>query len=182
MMVKERKGASASRLRQQEDWKAAQKKAAQVTSQADLRCMAFTDVDVSLTGEAAKAAAAADAAQAAADSAAGLHNGVANGTTSNGKSAEAAPAAAAAAAPAAEASAPTSAADAAAADDNGVVEVKVVSASDWSEAQELALLSALRATGKEVKDRWDVIAALVPDKNKVQCQKRFRELREMLRQ
>ncbi len=37
LMVKERQGASASRLRAQEDWKGAAKKRAEVTSAADLR-------------------------------------------------------------------------------------------------------------------------------------------------
>lgn len=37
LMVKERQGASAARMRQQEDWKGAAKKRAEVTSEADLR-------------------------------------------------------------------------------------------------------------------------------------------------
>jgi hypothetical protein len=46
LMVKERQGASSARMRAQEDWKGAAKKRAEVGSAADLRCNAFTDVQV----------------------------------------------------------------------------------------------------------------------------------------
>lgn len=208
MMVKERKGASASRLRQQEDWKAAQKKAAQVTLQAtniaDLRCMAFTDVDVALSGDAATAADEAAAAQLAADSAA-AHNAATNGavaaatktkgpaTTTTVAAAAAAPAAAnsststnGTAAPAPEA---TAAAAAGASTSNGdaaaaPAEVKSVvspQTGEWSSEQEIALLAGLKAVGK-VPDRWDRISEVVPGKSKAQCFKRFKELQELLRQ
>lgn len=45
-MVKEHQGASSTRMKAQEDWKGAAKKRAEVTSDADLRCAAFTDVEV----------------------------------------------------------------------------------------------------------------------------------------
>lgn len=45
-MVKEHQGASSTRMKAQEDWKGAAKKRAEVTSEADLRCAAFTDVEV----------------------------------------------------------------------------------------------------------------------------------------
>ncbi|MEW5320503.1 MAG: hypothetical protein WDW38_011571 [Sanguina aurantia] len=206
MMVKERKGASAARLRQQEDWKAAQKKAAQVTLQAtnvaDLRCMAFTDVDVALSGDAATAADEAAAAQLAADSAA-AHNAATNGavaaatktkgpaTTTTAAAAAAAPAAAnsssatngtAAPAPeaAAAAGAPTSNGDATAAPAE-VKSVVSLQTGEWSSEQEIALLAGLKAVGK-VPDRWDRISEVVPGKSKAQCFKRFKELQELLRQ
>lgn len=47
LMVKEHQGASSTRMKAQEDWKGAAKKRADVTSEADLRCSAFTDVEVS---------------------------------------------------------------------------------------------------------------------------------------
>jgi hypothetical protein len=47
LMVKEHQGASSTRMKAQEDWKGAAKKRADVTSEADLRCAAFTDVEVS---------------------------------------------------------------------------------------------------------------------------------------
>lgn len=46
LMVKEHQGASSTRMKAQEDWKGAAKKRADVTSEADLRCAAFTDVEV----------------------------------------------------------------------------------------------------------------------------------------
>jgi DnaJ family protein C protein 2 len=47
LMVKEHQGASSTRMQKQEDWKGAAKKRADVTSEADLRVAAFTDVNVS---------------------------------------------------------------------------------------------------------------------------------------
>lgn len=47
LMVKEHQGASSTRMKSQEDWKGAAKKRADVTSEADLRVAAFTDVNVS---------------------------------------------------------------------------------------------------------------------------------------
>lgn len=47
LMVKEHQGASSTRMAKQEDWKGAAKKRADVTSEADLRVAAFTDVNVS---------------------------------------------------------------------------------------------------------------------------------------
>ncbi|GAX73642.1 hypothetical protein CEUSTIGMA_g1093.t1 [Chlamydomonas eustigma] len=56
LMVKSRQGLGAARFKQQEDFKAGQKKRAEVTSQADLRAQAFTDVQVNLVGAAAAVA------------------------------------------------------------------------------------------------------------------------------
>lgn len=46
LMVKEHQGASSTRMKAQEDWKGAAKKRAEVTSEADVREAAFTDVQV----------------------------------------------------------------------------------------------------------------------------------------
>lgn len=48
LMVKHRQGAGSARLKKQEDWKAAQKNPAMVKAEADLRALAFTDVQVNL--------------------------------------------------------------------------------------------------------------------------------------
>lgn len=48
LMVKEHQGASSTRMKAQEDWKGAAKKRAEVTSEADTRSAAFTDVEVSV--------------------------------------------------------------------------------------------------------------------------------------
>eukprot|EP00878_Enallax_costatus_P036658 GHUV01041191.1.p2 GENE.GHUV01041191.1~~GHUV01041191.1.p2 ORF type:complete len:149 (+),score=93.53 GHUV01041191.1:144-590(+) len=59
---------------------------------------------------------------------------------------------------------------------------KVVAESgEWSEDQELALVQALKQFGKELPDRWDRIATVVPGKSKAACFKRFKELREVFR-
>jgi DnaJ family protein C protein 2 len=60
---------------------------------------------------------------------------------------------------------------------------KVVSADsgEWSEEQELALVQALKQFGKELPDRWERIAAIVPGKGKAACFKRFKELRDVFR-
>ena len=52
---------------------------------------------------------------------------------------------------------------------------------EWKEEQELALVQALKQFGKEVPNRWDMIAASVEGKNKVQCFKHFKELRNVFR-
>ena len=49
LMVKEHQGASNTRMKAQEDWKGAAKKRAEVGSEADVRCQAFTDVEVRST-------------------------------------------------------------------------------------------------------------------------------------
>ena len=52
----------------------------------------------------------------------------------------------------------------------------------WSEAQDRALLQALREFPKETAKRWDRVAAAVPGGwSKQQCFKRFSELREGFR-
>ena len=150
LMVKERQGAASNRLRQQEDWKGAAKKRAEVKSDADLRCMAFTDVEVKLAAPAVPGDAAAAAAATNGSSGGGGGGGAAAPSSSGGG--EPPPAAA----------------------------KKVVSASsgEWTEAQELALVQGLKQFGKEVPDRWDRIAALVEGKTKAACMKRFKELKE----
>lgn len=61
--------------------------------------------------------------------------------------------------------------------------LQVVSADSgqWSEEQELALVKAMKQFGKELEDRWDRIATVVPGKTKAQCFKRFKELREVFK-
>ncbi|KAG2429463.1 hypothetical protein HYH02_014043 [Chlamydomonas schloesseri] len=61
---------------------------------------------------------------------------------------------------------------------------KAGSAADtpWTEAQEVALVAALKACPKELgTERWDAVAKLVPGRTKAQCFKRFKELREAFR-
>ena len=58
---------------------------------------------------------------------------------------------------------------------------KVVSASsgEWTEAQELALVRALKQFGKELgQERWAKIAEVVSGKSKAECFKRYKELQE----
>ncbi|KXZ42767.1 hypothetical protein GPECTOR_119g398 [Gonium pectorale] len=178
LMVKDRQGASATRMKAQEDWKGAQKKPAEVKSQADTRAQAFTDVEVKLAGEAAakliptKAAAAPPPAvktASEATSAAPSASGSEAATPAAPASPTAATAAASAAAPAPAAA---KAGKKAAAADSGA----------WSEAQELALVAALKQCPKELgAERWDAVSQLVPGKTKAQCFKRFKELREAFR-
>jgi len=52
---------------------------------------------------------------------------------------------------------------------------------DWTKDQELALVKALKAIGKDAADRWGKIADQVPGKSKSECFKRFKELRESFR-
>eukprot|EP00271_Cylindrocystis_brebissonii_P005833 TRINITY_DN18166_c0_g1_i1.p1 TRINITY_DN18166_c0_g1~~TRINITY_DN18166_c0_g1_i1.p1 ORF type:complete len:818 (+),score=227.11 TRINITY_DN18166_c0_g1_i1:270-2723(+) len=51
----------------------------------------------------------------------------------------------------------------------------------WSEAQELALVKALKAFPKETTNRWERISAAVPGKNKAQCQRKYLLFRDNLR-
>lgn len=150
LMVKDRQGASATRAKQQEDWKGAAKKRAEVTSQADRREEAFTDVVVE-----------------------GAWGGEAKG--GGGDGGEGGGEAAAAIAAAAK---PKSAGSAAAAP------APASSSADWTEAQELALVKALKAVPKDAPgvaegtvDRWEQVAALVPGKTKAQCMRRFKEIK-----
>jgi len=52
---------------------------------------------------------------------------------------------------------------------------------EWSEEQETALVKAMKQFGKELEDRWERVSAVVPGKTKLQCFKRFKELRELFR-
>lgn len=52
----------------------------------------------------------------------------------------------------------------------------------WNEVQELALVKALKTFGKDLgQERWVRIAEAVPGKNKVECFKHFKELRDGFR-
>eukprot|EP00884_Botryococcus_braunii_P015011 jgi/Botrbrau1/23510/Bobra.106_1s0061.1 len=51
------------------------------------------------------------------------------------------------------------------------------SESAWTEVQELALVQALKKVAKDDAERWDKIAALVPNRSKLECMKRFKEIR-----
>ncbi|KAK9818427.1 hypothetical protein WJX72_012515 [[Myrmecia] bisecta] len=53
--------------------------------------------------------------------------------------------------------------------------------SGWSEEQELALVKAMKQFGKDVEDRWERVAEVVSGKNKAQCFRRFKQLRETFR-
>lgn len=52
---------------------------------------------------------------------------------------------------------------------------------EWSEAQEVSLVKAIKAFPKDTANRWDRIATAVPGKNKAQCFKKFAALRENFR-
>jgi DnaJ family protein C protein 2 len=43
------------------------------------------------------------------------------------------------------------------------------------------VLQALKQFGKELPDRWERIAGVVPGKGKAACFKRFKELRDVFR-
>eukprot|EP00897_Mesotaenium_endlicherianum_P009319 jgi/Mesen1/8415/ME000471S07730 len=51
----------------------------------------------------------------------------------------------------------------------------------WSEAQEVALVRALKAFPKDTDKRWERICAAVPGKTKAQCMRKFSSLRESFR-
>ncbi|KAF6264387.1 DnaJ-domain-containing protein [Scenedesmus sp. NREL 46B-D3] len=149
LMVKEHQGASSTRMQKQEDWKGAAKKRADVTSEADSRSAAFTDVNVNITGEAA-----AVLVPGAADS---------SGSTPSSSRGNSRPSSATAAAAV------------------GVKKVVSADSGEWNEEQELALVQALKQFGKELPDRWERIAGVVPGKGKAACFKRFKELRDVFR-
>ncbi|GLI61035.1 hypothetical protein VaNZ11_003299 [Volvox africanus] len=188
LMVKDRQGASATRMKAQEDWKGAQKKPAEVRAQADTRAQAFTDVEVNLTGEAAArisqpAAATATVAASSTASSTAAQSGKATISAST-------PTTAAAATTTTSPSSSTTGPSPSAAPATSDVAVaakgskKAVAADSglWTEAQELALVAALKQCPKELgTERWDAVAALVPGKTKAQCFKRFKELREAFR-
>ncbi|XP_024401147.1 uncharacterized protein [Physcomitrium patens] len=52
---------------------------------------------------------------------------------------------------------------------------------EWSEAQEVALVNAIKAFPKDTVNRWDRIATSVPGKSKAQCLKKFAGLRDSFR-
>ncbi len=51
---------------------------------------------------------------------------------------------------------------------------------EWSAVQQSSLELALRSVGKDVPDRWDVIAAAVPGKNKKQVMTRFKSIKAQI--
>eukprot|EP00252_Welwitschia_mirabilis_P001991 TRINITY_DN11946_c0_g1_i1.p1 TRINITY_DN11946_c0_g1~~TRINITY_DN11946_c0_g1_i1.p1 ORF type:complete len:666 (-),score=203.94 TRINITY_DN11946_c0_g1_i1:400-2397(-) len=51
----------------------------------------------------------------------------------------------------------------------------------WSDVQETALVQALKTFPKDTAQRWERIAAAVPGKSKIQCMKKFAELRNKFR-
>lgn len=53
--------------------------------------------------------------------------------------------------------------------------------SDWTEAEDKALVSALKTFPKDTLKRWDKVADAVPGRSKAQCFKRFSELKESFR-
>ena len=77
---------------------------------------------------------------------------------------------------------PPAAADAAAGDGGGAdaaaAPAEAAGSGEWAEEVEVALVKALKRVGKEVADRWDQVAALVPGKTKAQCFRRFKEMKE----
>jgi len=193
LMVKEKGGASATRARQQEDWKGNAKRRAEVTSAADLREEAFTDVAVGPEpaweeaawgggGEEEEGEEKEQPTQTRPPAKAANGGGGAAAAAAAAKVPAAAPAAAAAPPAAAPASPPSAAAAPAA-----------PPAADWSEAQELALVKALKVVPKDAApaaggkaaaggdgggaDRWERVAALVPGKTKAQCARRFKEIK-----
>ncbi|KAG0566592.1 hypothetical protein M758_7G068900 [Ceratodon purpureus] len=64
---------------------------------------------------------------------------------------------------------------------NGAAANGAVEAEGWSEAQEVALVKAIKAFPKDTANRWERIASAVPGKSKAQCFKKFAELRENFR-
>lgn len=52
---------------------------------------------------------------------------------------------------------------------------------DWTELEERALLTALKAFPKDTSMRWEKISAAVPGKTKAQCFRRFQELKDNFR-
>ncbi|WIA15047.1 hypothetical protein OEZ85_001747 [Tetradesmus obliquus] len=169
LMVKEHQGASSTRMAKQEDWKGAAKKRAEVTSEADLRVAAFTDVNVNITGEAATVLV-----PGATNSSGGASTPSSSADNSRRSSATGAPAAAAAADTSSSKSSSGGGAAAAA-------KVVATDSGEWNEEQELALVQALKQFGKELPDRWERIATVVPGKGKAACFKRFKELRDVFR-
>ncbi len=101
--------------------------------------------------------------------------GIPNGSSSSS-------AAVAAAAPAASSSSAASDSTQQAEPAAGAKPKKIVADSGvWNEEQELALVQALKQFGKELPDRWERIAAVVPGKSKAACFKRFKELKEVFK-
>jgi len=181
LMVKEHQGASNTRMKAQEDWKGAAKKRAEVGSSADLRCEAFTDVEVRFHGEVAFAVPTETGTNREAKAALGSTScdvipGNIESRCHEDRIVHSRPE-----------SRSCREKDGIKADVNvgqGLVGVEKTVSEDtweWTEQQELALVQALKQFGKELPDRWTKVAAVVPNKSKAQCLKRFKELRSVFR-
>jgi hypothetical protein len=57
----------------------------------------------------------------------------------------------------------------------------VMASIDSVVAPRIGCLQALKQFGKELPDRWERIAGVVPGKGKAACFKRFKELRDVFR-
>ncbi|GFR46537.1 hypothetical protein Agub_g8128 [Astrephomene gubernaculifera] len=179
LMVKDRQGASATRMKAQEDWKGAQKKPAEVRATADTRAQAFTDVEVKLAGDAAAKllnptqpaatsgatasapnppappAPAAAAAAAAAASPSGKKATAAAAPSSSSSSSAPAPAAAAAAPAAAAAAASSSASPATSSSSSAATPAAAAGAADGAGAGKAGGKKAASDVWTEVRgQRW----------------------------
>ncbi|CAL8462322.1 g1855 [Coccomyxa elongata] len=169
----------------QDTFSVAKKRQANTTiaSDATQRVEAFTDVDVNLSGKAA--AVLGGPAEAASPTANGHAAPQANGSGTPRSASRRAPAPMPAAAkealtenggsrprlrPANGKASPAKPSDKKAGDSGA-----------WSEAQELALVQALKKFGKDDKERWEHVAQEVPGQGKAECMRRFKELRESFR-
>ncbi|KAL3137123.1 hypothetical protein ABBQ32_006697 [Trebouxia sp. C0010 RCD-2024] len=57
----------------------------------------------------------------------------------------------------------------------------VPATAEWTEESQKLLVNALKEIGKQVPDRWQRVAEVVPGKTRAQCQKLFRELKNDFR-
>jgi DnaJ family protein C protein 2 len=55
---------------------------------------------------------------------------------------------------------------------------KPVLSDEWTAAEELLLVKALKEIAKDAEDRWDQVAAAVGTKSKVACGRRFKEMKQ----
>jgi DnaJ family protein C protein 2 len=60
----------------------------------------------------------------------------------------------------------------------GAEEAAKVNDTEWSAAEELLLVKALKEVAKDAEDRWDQVAAAVGTKSKVACGRRFKEMKQ----
>ncbi|KAH7615639.1 hypothetical protein Ndes2526B_g09614 [Nannochloris sp. 'desiccata'] len=57
-----------------------------------------------------------------------------------------------------------------------------VSDTEWTAAEELLLVKALKEVPKDAEDRWDQVSAAVGTKSKIACGRRFKEMKEKFKQ